>query len=78
MGVPVIASDIAPHRQFSAIGGVVYFNPKDLNSLETAMRRLADPIENGRLRSSIRFDKIPMSYSDWARSVRSILESETL
>jgi len=75
MGLPVIASDIPPHRQFSDIGGIIYFEPSSAASLAQAMGVLADPEENWRLRSSIRFDRIPANPREWAVETRRVLEA---
>jgi len=75
MGLPVVASDIAPHRQFSEIGGIVYFDPTSVTSLKLAMEFVADPDNNWNLRSSIRFERIPADPSSWARETRLVLEA---
>lgn len=75
MGLPVIASDIAPHRQFGHIGGIVYFDPTSIEDLRRAMRVVADPHENWKLRSSIQFGCIPSNPTEWARETRLALES---
>jgi glycosyltransferase involved in cell wall biosynthesis len=76
MGLPVIASDIAPHRQFSEIGGIVYFDPTSVTSLKLAMEFVANPENNWNLRSSIRFERIPADPSSWARETRLVLEAK--
>lgn len=75
MGLPVIASDIAPHRQFSELGGIVYFDPTSVTSLKLAMEFVADPENNWNLRSSIRFERIPADPTAWARETRLVLEA---
>jgi glycogen synthase len=75
MGVPVVASDIAPHRQFASVGGIVFFDPSDVLSIERAMKRVANPEENSKLRTSIQFNKIPADPAHWARSVRIAIET---
>lgn len=75
MGLPVIASDIAPHRQFSEVGGIVYFDPTSVTSLMLAMEFVADPENNWKLRSSIRFERIPADPTTWARETRLVLET---
>lgn len=74
MGLPVIASDIPPHRQFERIGGITYFSLNDINSLTRAMKNVSDPEYNNSLRRQIRFDLIPADQKIWARQVRSTLE----
>ena len=75
MGVPVIASDIPPHRQFAPIGGVIYFDATSVESLMLAMREVTDAERNADLRGSIRFDRIPDNTTMWARNARLALES---
>jgi len=75
MGLPVIASDIPPHRQFGDIGGIVYFDPNSVMSLKHAMELVADPDENWKLRAAIQFDRIPANPQQWARETRLALEA---
>jgi glycosyltransferase involved in cell wall biosynthesis len=75
MGLPVIASDIAPHRQFNDLGGIVYFDPTSVTGLRQAMELVADPDENWRLRLSIQSDRIPANPNEWARETRLALET---
>lgn len=75
MGLPVIASDISPHRQFSDIGGIVYFDPTSVTGLRQAMELVADPDENWKLRLSIQSDRIPANPKEWARETRLALEA---
>jgi len=75
MGLPVIASDIAPHRQFNDLGGIVYFDPTSVTDLRQAMELVADPDENWRLRLSIQSDRIPANPNEWARETRLALET---
>jgi glycosyltransferase involved in cell wall biosynthesis len=75
MGVPVIASNIPPHRQFAPIGGIIYFDATSVESLTLAMKEVADAERNTELRGSIRFDRIPADTTSWARNARLALES---
>jgi glycosyltransferase involved in cell wall biosynthesis len=75
MGVPVIASDIPPHRQFAPIGGIIYFDATSVESLMLAMREVSNVERNAELRGSIRSDRIPDNTTMWARNARLALES---
>lgn len=74
MGLPVIASDIPPHRQFERIGGIVYFDPTNVGDLARAMQSVLEPELNNRLREGIQFDLIPANQRLWAAQVRRTLE----
>jgi len=74
MGLPVIASDISPHRQFEKIGGIVYFDPNDIHDLARAMQIISEPEYNNSLRRQIRRDLIPADQKTWVRQVRDTLE----
>lgn len=74
MGLPVVASDISPHRQFEKIGGIVYFDPNDIHDLTRTMQVICDPEYNNYLRRQIRIDLIPADQKTWVRQVRGALE----
>jgi glycosyltransferase involved in cell wall biosynthesis len=70
IGVPVIASDVVPIRDFADYGGVRLVDPHDHLALAATMQELIDaPAARQRLAASIRAEAIPTSVTAWAAEV---------
>jgi glycosyltransferase involved in cell wall biosynthesis len=70
IGVPVIASDVVPIRDFADYGGVRLVDPHDHLALAATMQELIDdPAARQRLAGSIRAEAIPTSVTAWAAEV---------
>lgn len=70
-GVPVIASDIDPHREVAGDDAVIFYSPKDVDSLRDVIyNSLIDPIRLGHLRE-VSVERARLF--SWERSAKKLL-----
>lgn len=71
VGVPVLASDISPHREVSK-EAILYFNPKSLDKLEKKLYNIC--IDEGLRNKLINLGKSRVLFFSWEKSAKKLLK----